>query len=570
MNKRILKYVIGCLFLIGCSSEGLMDSTDLDQLNVDKIYSNVDYTRNVLYDLYGRTREETSVNSGGFSRLMGMATTVAMLDNATDDGAGNTTRSAGIVPGIQIFVTAGINATTNPVPDTHPWNWFYKAIRNANIFIANVDRSPLEASEKISSKNQARFLRAFYYEELFRWFGPLVISEAPLDPFAYETTKRETLAKTVQFISDEFDALSKEGALPDEWDDANYGRPTRGAAMAFKARLLLYAASPLFAASNVTWAQASQAALSFISYAESKGLYDLYYDQTEPKKSYSRLFNTRKSKEIIMSKLRADNNDMYNNMPPFNPWNVNKELTTCPTEWLVDSYDMADGSEPIIGYNADYSPIINVASGYNEQNPYLNRDPRLAQSMLYNGVTWPKVNAAPQKVDITEPQKWGSGYFLTKFLDDRIDHRTGGKTCMNFIMMRYAEVLLNYAEAANEAEDTQDARTKAVVYLNKIRLRAGITNPLVAGNYTQSTLRQRIRKERRVELCFEEHRFFDIRRWKIAKDVMKLPGTGVAIESGKYVRKVLDSRTYNERMDLMPLPNREVNNCPLIFQNPGY
>lgn len=570
MKKNIFRYVLGCLFLMGCSSEGLMDSTDLDQLNVDKIYSNVDYTRDVLFDLYGRMRDETSVNSGSFSRLMSMNTTVAMLDNATDDGAGNTTRSAGIVPGIQIFVTAAITATTNPMADTHPWNWYYKAIRNANTFIANVDHSPLEESEKVSSKNQARFLRAYYYEELFRWFGPLVISESPLDPFAYETTKRETLERTVQFISDEFEALSKDGGLPEEWDDANYGRPTRGTALAYKARTLLYAASPLFAASKVTWTQAAQAALNMITYSESKGFYDLYIDPVEPNKSYSRLFNTRKSKEIILSKLRADNNDMYNNMPPFNPWNVNKELTTCPTEWLVDSYDMVDGSQPIDGYNADYSPIINPASGYNEQNPYLNRDPRLAQSMLFNGVTWPKVNAAPQKVDLTAPQKWGSGYFLTKFLDDRIDHRTGGKSCMNFIMMRYAEVLLNYAEAVNESGDTQDARTKAVVYLNKIRTRAGITKPLNASNFSQASLRQRIMKERRVELCFEEHRFFDIRRWKIAKDVMKLPGTGVAIESGKYVRKVLDSRSYNERMDLMPLPNKEVNNCPLIFQNPGY
>lgn len=568
--KRIFRYMLGCLLLMGCSSEGLMDSTDLDQLNVDKIYSNVDYTRNVLYDLYGRMREETAGNSGSFSRLMELNNIVCLLDNATDDGAGNTTRSAGIVPGIQLFITGAITATTNPVTNTHPWTWYYKAIRNANIFIANVDRSPLVDAEKVSSKNQARFLRAYYYHELFRWFGPLVISEAPIDPFAFATTKRENLENTVKFIADEFDALSKDGVLPDVWDDANYGRATRGAALAYKARTLLYAASPLFADSKVTWAQAAQAALDMITYSETTGNFDLYVDPTTPAKSYTRLFNTRKSKEVIMSRLRADGNDLYNNFPSFNPWNVNKELTTCPTQWLVDSYDMIDGKEPITGYNADLSPIINATSGYNDQNPYLNRDPRLAQSMLYNGMTWPKVNAAPAKIDLTAPQKWGSGYFLTKYLDDRIDHRTGGKTCQNFIMMRYAEVLLNYAEAVNESEDTQDARTKAVVYLNKIRNRAGITVPLVTTDYTQSTLRQRIRKERRVELSFEEHRFFDIRRWKIAKDVMIRPATGVAIESGKYVRKILDTRTYNERMDLMPLPNNEVNNCPLIYQNPGY
>jgi starch-binding outer membrane protein, SusD/RagB family len=173
-------------------------------------------------------------------------------------------------------------------------------------------------------------------------------------------------------------------------------------------------------------------------------------------------------------------------------------------------------------------------------------------------------------MDIRTPEKWASGYFLTKYLDDRIDHREDATTSMNFIMMRYAEVLLNYAEAVNEATDSPDARQKAVVRLNQIRARAGITQPLVAANYTQSTLRERIRKERRIELCFEEHRFFDIRRWKIANVVMKRPATGMAIENDMFVRKVLDSRTYNERLDLLPLPNSEVNNCPLIYQNPGY
>jgi len=568
--KSIFKYLLGFLLLVGCNSEGLMDSTDLDLLTPDKVYSDVEYTRNVLNDLYGRMREETTNNGGSFSRLMNMNVLIAMLDNATDDGAGNTTRSGGLIPDIQIYITAAITATTNPVTNTHPWIYYYKAIRNANIFLANIDNSPLEPSEKISSKNQARFLRAYYYHELFRWFGPLVISEEPLDPFAFETTKRETLQRTVQFIVDEFDALSKDGVLPNEWDDANYGRPTRGTALAYKARTLLYAASPLFAESGFTWAQATQAALDMITYSESGGWHKLYYSPTEPLKSYTRFFNERKNSELLLVNLRADDNNLYNLMPPFDPWNVNKELGTAPTQWLVDSYDMADGSQPITGYNADFSPIINAASGYDEQKPYVNRDPRLAQTMLYNGQTWPKVNNGPATIDLTAPKKWNTGYYLTKYLDDRIDHMTGGKTSMNFIMMRYAEVLLDYAEAVNESSDAPDARLKAVARLNEIRARGGITNPLIATNFSQSTLRERIRKERRVELCFEEHRFFDIRRWKIAKELMTRPAIGIAVENGKYVRKVLDTRNYNERMDLLPLPNNEVNNCPLIFQNPGY
>ena len=141
---------------------------------------------------------------------------------------------------------------------------------------------------------------------------------------------------------------------------------------------------------------------------------------------------------------------------------------------------------------------------------------------------------------------------------------------MDFPMMRYAEILLDYAEAENEAEDTNTAREKAIAQLNRIRRRAGITTDLLAADYNQATLRERIRKERRVELCFEDHRFFDIRRWLIAKDVMRLPAVGIKKIDGKYQRVTLDTRNYNERMNLAPIPQNEVNNCPNIYQNPGY
>ncbi|MFT3902194.1 MAG: RagB/SusD family nutrient uptake outer membrane protein [Niabella sp.] len=568
--KKIYFLLITAVLLFGCNKEGLMDNTDLDELTDEKVFTNVENTRKALYNLYGSMREETGANSGSFSRLFEMAVTVAMLDNATDDGAGNTTRNAGISPGIQKYISGAISGTTNPVVATHPWRFFYKSIRNANVFLANIDKCPMAEDEKRSSANQARFLRAYYYHELFRWFGPLVISTTSIDPFAFDTTKRESLKTTVDFIVSEFDTLSQEGVLPDSWVGANYGRATRTAAMGYKARTLLYAASPLFQESGVTWAQAAQAAKGLIDYADGKGVHSLYYAPGETDKSYSRYFNERSNAENILVYLRPSTNDLYNLFPAFNPWNVNKELTTVPTQWLVDCYDMADGSEPIVGYNTDYSPIINPASGYDEQNPYQNREPRFYQSILYNGTTWPNINKGTATVDIKTPNNWGSGYFLVKYLDDRIDHRSGGTTSMNFIMMRYAEILLDYAEAINEAEDNAVARANAVGQLNRIRSRAGITNPLNASDFTQATLRERIRKERRVELCFEEHRFFDIRRWKIAKAVMSRPAIGIALQGGQYVRTVMDRRSYNERMDLSPLPMDEVNNSPLIYQNPGY
>ena len=160
-----------------------MDTTDVDELTDEKVFTSVENTRKALYNLYGRMRESTGANSGSFSTLFALGTSLGMLDNATDDGAGNTTRNAGTTPGIQKYITGSISATTNPVAATHPWIYHYRSIRNANIFLANIDKCPMTEEEKRSSANQARFLRAYYYHELFRWFGPLVISTSTIDPF---------------------------------------------------------------------------------------------------------------------------------------------------------------------------------------------------------------------------------------------------------------------------------------------------------------------------------------------------------------------------------------------------
>jgi hypothetical protein len=233
---------------------------------------------------------------------------------------------------------------------------------------------------------------------------------------------------------------------------------------------------------------------------------------------------------------------------------------------------MADGTSPITGYLADnITPIINTASGYSETTPYAGREPRFYQSILHDQATWPLVNSVVnKKLDISKPFRWVSGYYLVKYLDERVDHMKGGETSMNFQMMRYAEVLLNYAEAINEAADNGSNRALAVAQLNAIRDRAGITGTLDAANFTQTTLRERIQKERRVELCFEEHRFFDVRRWKIANVVLNRPAVGIQKVSGQYVRAQMENRIYNSRMDFMPLPLTDVNNCPLIYQNKGY
>ena len=167
MKKNSIIYLVLSLLLISCDVDGLFE-VDIDAQTKEKVYSDVILSKQVVYDLYGRMRQITDANSNSFSMLMNMNATVAMLDNATDDGAGNSTRPGGFVAGIQQYLTGAISASSNPVANTHPWTFYYKAIKNANVFIANIDSSPLENSEKTSSKNQARFLRAYFYHELFR------------------------------------------------------------------------------------------------------------------------------------------------------------------------------------------------------------------------------------------------------------------------------------------------------------------------------------------------------------------------------------------------------------------
>lgn len=568
--KKLFIFLVTLVVLYGCSADSLMKETELDLTDTEKVYSDVTLTRKVVYDLYARMRMARG-RSGSFGLLASIEGSPCMLDNATDDGAGNTTRAGGaVIPEVEKFIKGGIDASKGIIAGEHPWTFYYKAIRSANTFLDNVDRSPLEDNEKMGLKNQVRFLRALYHHELFRYYGALVISDKELDPLLYDEIKRESLETTVRWIENEFKELSVPGALPDKYEGAEYGRATRGAALSYKARTLLYAASPLFSSSGVNWKEAADAAHEMIEYSDANGIYQLYEDPVSPEKSYTRLFNTRTNDETILGFLRAPAKDLYGMMPPFDPWNVNKELLTCPNQWLVDSYDMLDGSEPVIGYESNTVPVINPDSGYDEDNPYANRDPRLAQSILCDGATWPLVNGKSASVDLAKSNRWGSGYFLVKYLDDRIDHRKNGTTYMDFPMMRYAEVLLNYAEAQNEAEDTNISRENAVAQLNRIRRRAGITTDLQASDYNQESLRKRIRKERRVELCFEEHRFFDIRRWLIAKEVMRLPAVGIKKVDGKYQRVTLDTRNYNERMNLAPVPQNEVNNCPGIYQNTGY
>lgn len=563
-----IKVLFGLLLLLSACESG-MDRIETGTDTEESVYSDRVKTLKVMTNLYAKVRVKG--DNGTFNGFPGNG--LMFLEAATDnciyggqvDHAGGHTHST-------------LTASGAPLGGSHPWQHFYQMIRNANVFLKRVDSSPLSEAEKVSAKSQVRFLRAVYYHELFRWYGAVVITT---DLFEAEdlTKTRATLDETINFIVKEFTEVAAE--LPVSYEnDIDYGRATRGAALAFKARTLLYAASPL---NNPTqdrqkWVDAQAACKAVMDL----GIYKLYYDEdastTVPGQSFAHNFVKRKEhQEHIYMFLRGASSDLYSLFPT--TWNGSGTVLGCmPTQNLVDAFDMKDGTEPITGYDANGAPIINPESKYNDQNPYANRDPRLDMTVLRQGATWPLVDGGPKTLmlipgapDVVDAVSNKSGYFVCKFMDNKIDHRKS-TTNQNFPMMRYAEILLAYAEIANELGDIPTA----IEYVNMIRERAGVGLLKEAEWQTKGKdlLRTRIQKEWRVEFAFEEHRFFDARRWNKAEDWFSKPVWKISVSAPVakpvYTRSLLETRVFAPRFYRLAIPQREVDNSPGITQNPGW
>jgi len=281
--------------------------------------------------------------------------------------------------------------------------------------------------------------------------------------------------------------------------------------------------------------------------------------------SYANIFNysvAAYNTEVIFATAANARNDIETNNAPVS---YDGALgRTNPTQELVDAYEMKTGL-----------PITDPASGYDPANPYLNRDPRLALSIFYNGSVFKSV-----AVNTTVGGKDGSdksinatktGYYMSKFLSGSATWNQVTNTTVRrpWVIFRYAEILLNYAEAQNEAIGPDASVYDAI---NQVRKRAGIAN-LPAG-LTQSQMRDRIRNERRIELAFEEHRFFDVRRWKIGDQVLAKPVTGMKIVSNgtllTYQRFTVENRVFSEKNYRYPIPQSEKDKTTKLVQNVGW
>jgi hypothetical protein len=368
---------------------------------------------------------------------------------------------------------------------------------------------------------------------------------------------RNSFDECVTFILKDIDAAV--ALLPVSYadDPSNIGRATSVAAMALKSRLLLYAASLLHnPTSDVSkWQAASKASKDAIDFAESNG-YTLYQGA-----DYKKIFLEKNNSEILMSynfsKVPGGGIDIVCQPNSYGGWSV-----YTPSQAMVDAFEMNNGK-----------PITDGTSGYDATNPYINRDPRFYADIIFNGATFKGTTVeifGGGKDSPQGPQGWNAtetGYNWRKYMSETIDMNKEGSN-QNMIIFRLAELYLNYAESEQALGHDLVART----YVNTIRSRASVNMPAITEAGT--ALRDRIRQERRIEMCFEGHRIYDVRRWKIAAVTEAQPLMGVTVtktgSTFQYTPKLVRNRVFKDEYYLWPISRNEMNKNTLLTNNPGY
>ncbi|MDR2130927.1 MAG: RagB/SusD family nutrient uptake outer membrane protein [Odoribacteraceae bacterium] len=496
------------------------------------------------------------------------------LDAATD--LAHTSYTAG---GTRTSFNIGNYYASSGAPElTGTWEHYYRGIRKCNMLLHNIDTVPRAADlsnenyerDKMNFKSESRFLRAYFYWELFLRYGPVPIIKDVLDPDGELLAGYTTRPSNGDFLDFVMRELAEcEAGLMEKPDPATQdnlvGRVCKPVAAALRSRIALYMASPRYGL--IGWQAAADTARNFITRYGSR--YSLQPDYANAILTVVHQGNN----EVIF--WRNDTRVGWSAISDDSPVGEGGSGGLCPSQNLVDMYDMANGLSPFAEYDNTGAPVydgtttpaIHAASGYSEATPYAGRDPRFYASVLYHQATW---NGAA--IDVTRGGRDNpsgnanatpTGYYLKKYIPENIlSNNHAGSAYRNWIFIRYAEILLNLAEAVNEVQGPCDEVFNA---LQLLRDRAGMTARLAdrPDLYSQSALRNFIRKERAVELAFEEHRAWDLRRWNVAVEALARPIYGIEVTrdgSGDplYTRKVVQRRIFSEKMYLYPIPESEV------------
>lgn len=633
MKKLKLLFIILLAAFAGCQKDGssLLDKAQVNDIYEPMVFSNPQYAMWYLDAIYKEMNY-------GYWRF-GVA---GFLGNAVDEGHWKANWDNAYV------MSSGNWNSTNIPLSTDPWKKNYAAIRAANRFISKVDSIPDSANPLINDqirqrmKGEAIFLRAFFYADLLKYFGGFCIVTDVLDQNddAVLFEPRETYDACVDFISAEL-----EKALPlvpnaDEYAASDFGRITKGAVLALSSRIRLVAASPLF--NDIAnpdncefrgkydpnkWVVAAEAAKRFIT--DTKGLYTLH-TTTSPGKygNNEDFFIRRYSPEVILSYQAAQSGNDVQNIErqclPGQFFNYNNgNINNLPLLNLVADFEVVkvDASGNVTGaYELGLDKVLSLTasntvdpvSGWDPQNPYANRDPRFYQDIFYNQSIWPASAGIiynpwqkdPASTLTADGAQYLTGFFNTGFFDRKFldayakpaNFQTVLNINHNYPIIRYAEILMNYAEAVNEAFGNPDVAPagypmSARDAVNLIRRRAvfpaytasvppgmpinakGKSMPDLPTGLTKDQMRAKIWHERRIEFAYEEHRFWDVRRWKIAKQTENAYGQTILKQTNgtfRYGTTFLENRPWDDKYSLFPMWESELLKNRSLVQNPGW
>ncbi|UMB59204.1 RagB/SusD family nutrient uptake outer membrane protein [Lutibacter sp. A80] len=636
-TKYTFILILASLFI---SCEDYLDNEQsFESLDQNDVFSDIYLAKKYLDGAYTYLISEVSAKSSTPDILPGM----------TMSGEGYPGRMGNSVPqrymsyansdylGLMNLSPGAGTATTPNFVSRYFESW--KGIRTVNSFLENSDKISNASEEDVNGLiGQAYFLRAYFYHLITKRHGGLVYLKENLSLNEPLERERETYASNLADMLEDLDlAIS---LLPIAWESENVGRPTRGAAMALKSRITLFAASPLVNTSNdqQPWIDAATAASDLINYANENGLYnlvdassansidvdhngaDLFTPEPEALLPYRNVFvGAGKSKTLPQEVIFMEVNDFTAG--------GGGTLVPLPRTYLTTGFDIAKGNNnPMnIGALANFIEKFETKSGlpieddpsYNPQEPFINRDPRFYNAILFDGVPWTVTTANAVNnsgaadlaivneegklgLDIHDPatptnrywqvlnttglriRKWiPNGYYLTSGWKGHLDYYA------NNIVFRMSEIYLNYAEAANEAYGpggtAPGASLSALDAVNKIRNRVGMPNVNAKYSGSKDGLRERIRNERAIELCFEGFRYDDIRRWKTAhlEENLKVEFLEMRWQGGESeiypsgfsyenVERTDLRKTFSERNYWWPIPSSEIEAVPTFRQTDGW
>ena len=554
---RICLFTLACAMTAACADLNYTEENTRDEDWTYEYYG--EGIKNMVFDAYAQVyNQEFEANSTSF--LAG-ATDEAMY--ALETGAINSYVNGGWSP-------ANAFSTT--------WDKSYTAISTIHMYLEKIHKTDISEWEHNSQYQnwvqqmelfpyELRFLRAYFYFELFETYGDVPLVTTTLTNAQANSVERTPAAEVVKFIVDEIDEIAPH--LPVSYATeigSEYGRATRVAAYALKARTLLYAASPLHNPDNdkTKWEEAAKACAFIIDNASSWGLKlskyaDLWGDNA--------FFN----QELIWGIGRGASNTFE--MAHYPVGVENGSSGNCPTQSFVDQYEyQADG----VTFGERNSGSIDLTAG----DPYEGLDPRFALTVVKNGDEWPS-NGSQKKVIETffggfnASPKYGAtptGYYLKKYVDGAAVTTADNQVTRKhtWIVFRLGEFYLDYAEAAFNATGSANDKTyglSANEAINVLRNRADIMMPEFKED--GSAWVERYERERLVELAFENHRFWDVRRWKKGEEYFKTVDVA-NISAEKQLTRSTVTREWDNKYYLYPIPQTEIKKNPALGQNPGW